>query len=107
VTVEFSSESPAGVLTIYAGGEQLLRRGFSYYERGWLFSRTPATGGFTEDLTVPPGAEALWVYVARPEGPARRLEVPGSFPKGSQRTLRVHLPAEGEATAEWVPPEGT
>jgi len=101
VRLEFTSDSPEGAITLYAEGQQLLRRGFSYYERSWWLGRTASTGGFEQDLTVPPGAEGLWVYVARANGPAQRLEIPGRFPRGSRTTLRIHLPAEGEATAAW------
>ena len=99
VTVEFSSEAPEGVLTIYGGGQQLLRRGFSYYEPGWLFGRKASSGGFEESLAVPADVDTLWVYVARPGAAARRLEVPGSYAPGNPRVLQVHLPTEGEATA--------
>lgn len=101
VAVEFWSEAPEGAVMIYGGDEQLLRRGFSYYERGWLFDRSPTTGGFHAELDLPPGVDVLWIYVARAEGPARRLEVDARLPPGARRVLRVHLPAEGEATAEW------
>jgi serine/threonine-protein kinase len=99
VTVQFSSDAPEGVLTIYGGGEQLLQRGFSYYEPGWLLGKKPSSGGFEEELEVPPNVSTLWVYVARPGTSARRLEVPGRYRPGDPRVLRVHLPAEGDATA--------
>lgn len=99
VRVEFSSEAPKGVLTIYGGGHQLLRRGFSYYEPVWLLGRRPTSGGFEEQLAVPADVDSLWVYVARPEAAAHRIEVPGEYEPGELRVLRVHLPAEGEATA--------
>ncbi|MFP3941515.1 MAG: serine/threonine-protein kinase [Thermoanaerobaculia bacterium] len=101
VTVEFWSEAPEGAVMIYGGGEQLLRRGFSYYEREWLLNRTPKSGGFHADLELPPGVDVLWIYVARAEGPARHLEIDARLPRGAHRVLRVHLPAEGQATAEW------
>jgi serine/threonine-protein kinase len=103
VRVEFTSEAPEGVLTIYAGGEELLRRGFSYYEPGGLLGRRPSSGGFQEEVTVPAGVDAFQVSVARPDVPARRLEVPGRVRPGDGRVLRIHLPTEGEATAAWEP----
>ncbi len=100
VVLEFWSETPEGVLMVYAGEEQLLRRGFSYYEAGGLFGRTPSSGGFEEELVVPAGAESLWVYVVRPGAQAQRLDVSGRLGEVGSGTLRVRLPAEGEATAE-------
>jgi hypothetical protein len=100
LTLDFWSEAPEGVLMVYADGEQLLRRGFSYYERGRLFGRSPSSGGFEEELTVPEGVRDLWVYVARPDSPAERLDVSGRLGRGQNGTLRVRLPAEGKATAE-------
>jgi len=102
VRLEFTSEAPEGVVSVYGGGEELLHRGFSYYEPGGLLGRKPTTGGFEEEVRVPAGLDALQVYVARPDAPARRLEVPGRLRPGQDRVLRVHLPAEGDATAAWV-----
>lgn len=99
ITVKFSSDAPEGVLTIYGGGEQLLQRGFSYSEPGWLFGRKPSSGGFDEDLVLPPGVIRLWVYVARPGDLVDRIEVPVSRRPGASRALRVHVPAEGDVTA--------
>jgi hypothetical protein len=101
VRLVLTSDSPEGVITLYADGRQLLRRGFSYYERSWWFARTPSTGGFEQEVVVPPEAESLWVYVALPDGPAQRLEVRGRVPENSRSVLRIHLPAVGEATATW------
>ena len=101
VRLEFTSEAPEGVVRVYGGGEELLHRGFSYYEPGGLLGRKPTTGGFEEEVRVPVGLDALQVYVARPDAPARRLEVPGLLRPGQDRVLRVHLPAEGEATVAW------
>lgn len=101
VRIEVSSEVPEGVLTVYGAGEELLHRGFSYYRPGLLFGRTPSSGGFEEAVAVPAGVEALQIYVARPEGSAQRLEVPVRPATGSGPVLRIHLPAEGDATAVW------
>ena len=101
VRVEFTSDSPEGAVTVYANGRQVFRRGFSYYDRTWWLGRSPSTGGFEQDFTVPTRADSLWIYVARAEGPAQRLEIPARRPQGAQPTLRIHLPAEGEATAAW------
>ncbi len=101
VRIELSSEVPEGVLTVYGAGEELLHRGFSYYRPGSLFGPTPSSGGFEVTIAVPAGVEALQIYVARLERPARRLEVPVRPETGSGPVLRIHLPAEGEATAVW------
>ncbi|HSL81639.1 MAG TPA: hypothetical protein VLF66_02620, partial [Thermoanaerobaculia bacterium] len=102
VRIAFTSEAPEGVVSVYGGGEALLHRGFSYYEPGGLLGRKPTTGGFEEEVRVPAGVDALQVYVARSDAPARRLEVPGRLRAGQDRVLRVHLPAEGDAVAEWL-----
>lgn len=101
VRIEFWSDAPEGALTVYGGGDELLHRGFSYYEWGWIFRRAPSTGGFEEEIAVPASLEALQVYVARSGSPAHSLEVPVNLEPGAHRVLRIHLPAAGEATAVW------
>ncbi len=100
VSVEFTSEAPEGVITIYAAGLQLLHRGFSYFERqAWPDARRPSGGGFEQEISVPSGTGSLWIYVARPGEPARRIEVPGPFAAGSRPVLEIHVAADGAAAA--------
>ncbi len=98
--VEFSSDAPEGVVTIYAGGLRLLHRGFSYYEAGrWPSAREPSRGGFAQEIAVPSGTSALWIYVARPGEPARRIQVAGRLDAGSRAVLEIHVAADGAAEA--------
>ncbi len=104
VAVELTSEASEGVVTIYADGLELLRRGFSYSRRGPRpYTREPSGGEFDEEIAVPAGTGSLWVYVARPREPARRLEVPGEFTAGTSQTLEIHVAADGEAAARLRP----
>ncbi len=105
VRVEFTSEAPEGVVTIYSAGLRVLHRGFSYYEPGPRpYSRKPGRGGFEQGIAVPDGSGSLWIYVARPGQSAQRLEVPGRFNTGSRAVLRIHVAADGQATADLSSP---
>jgi len=100
LTVELESQVPRGVLTLYAGERQIYREPFFFYDRKGWFRKVPRPGSLTESLDVSPGNLPIRVLVVREGEGAQNLELAATFPRGGERLLRIHLPAEGEARAE-------
>ena len=78
--LSLTSRVPAGVVTVYAGTEQIYRRSFAFNERkGGVLGRVglkKRVAGVLEDaMLVPADAPELRVYVAVAEQPARQFEL--------------------------------
>jgi serine/threonine-protein kinase len=94
--IDFQSEVPRGVLTVYLGSEQILRREFSFFERRNLFRRRAVEGGFEEDRRVAAGTLPLRVYLAVPGDTTLSRSIEGQLPGGGVRVLTVRVDAESK-----------
>jgi hypothetical protein len=99
VTIDFFSEVSEGVLTIYAGDRQIVRRPFSFVKSIGFLRKERISGGFQDNRKIPAGDTSFRVYVTLPGKPTRPLTLSGNFPGGSTRVLRVQLDARGDGTA--------
>jgi serine/threonine-protein kinase len=97
--IDFFTEQPEGVLTIYAGGKQILGEPFRFYKRTGLFRNQPEAGRIEAARQLPAGATTLRIYVAPPKKSpvVRTLEV--QLAGGSTRILRIRFDRAGQLTA--------
>jgi serine/threonine-protein kinase len=89
--IDFFTELPEGVLTIYAGSQKVLGERFAFYKRSGFFRNEPKAGRIEAGVHLPPGPTELRVYVALPREPpvVRRLEA--RLGGGSTQTLRIRF----------------
>ncbi len=88
--LDFYTELPEGVLTIYLDREQVVRENFRFYERKFL--RTVAKHGeIFNRYTVKPGEAKVRILVALPGRPAISRQVDANFPDGTRRRLSLRL----------------
>ena len=99
--IDFRSAVAAGVLTIYADQEQLLREAFSFHERKGLFRRRGTSGSLALATEIPPGTTSIRVFAAPKGSPAQHVSI--QPPPGAVRPLRlnVELDADGSIRASF------
>ena len=81
MTIDFYSQVPQGVLTVYSDGRQLLREPFRFTKKTGFLRSKKIPGGFVRTVTLPPGEMTLKIYVAldRTHNETLRTELlPGS-----------------------------
>jgi serine/threonine-protein kinase len=94
--IDFQSEVPRGVVTVYQGSEQILRREFSFFERRSLFRRKATAGGFEETRRIAAGDVSLRVYLSIPGNDTLSSSIEGPLPGGGVRILTIRVDAEGQ-----------
>ncbi len=99
LAIDFQSEAPEGVLTVFLDGSQILREPFRFVRRKGLFRSEAVAGGLQANRPLSPGDHSLRVYVALSGKPARLVDLQGNFPGGGQRTLRIQVTKAGEPSA--------
>jgi serine/threonine protein kinase len=99
--IDFRSERPRGVLTLYLNGEQILRRPFRFVEKQGLLRRKGVSGGFDERQQVEAGDFELKVYLTLPSRPAQSRSIRGGFAGGSLRTLQVRVDDSGQLLVDF------
>jgi tRNA A-37 threonylcarbamoyl transferase component Bud32 len=98
LVLEFYSELPKGVVTVYLNDQQLLRQSFKFVKRTNVFRSEGQPGSLSETRTVVAGDARLRVIVALDGKQTRVVQIAGNFPGGSTRTLAVRVDAEGNVT---------
>ena len=96
--MDFQSDSPQGVLTIYVGSQQVFRDSFKFVQRRGLRT-TAASGTMTARRPVPPGEARIRVYLALEGKPSRTQQLEASFAPDTASTLRIRVDRDGEFTA--------
>lgn len=94
--VDFYSERPRGVLTVYREDSQILRRPFRFAEKRGFMRTKGVSGGFDEQVKVDAGAGSFRVYLSLPgqETQVRRLS--GIVPAGTIRALKIRVDGDGK-----------
>jgi hypothetical protein len=95
--VDFQSDAPEGVLTVYVNNQQLLREPFRFVRRRGLRTEA-ASGTMTTRRGVPAGDARIRVYLALDGRPTRTQQVEGNFPASGARTLRIRVERDGQFT---------
>jgi serine/threonine protein kinase len=94
--IDFQSQVPRGVLTLYSGQEQILRRSFRFVEKRGFLRRRGVSGGFDSQVRLARGTHELRAYLSIPGRETQTKNLSGNLAGGSIRTLRVRVSAEGE-----------
>ena len=89
--IDFFTELPEGVLTIYAGQRQILGEPFRFYKRTGLFRNQPESGRIEASRQLQAGATTLRVYVALPKRPPVVTTVQAQLVGGTSRVLKLHF----------------
>lgn len=97
--IDFFSEISEGVLTIYAGQEQILKESFRFVEKVNVFKSRGTTGQITANRKLRAGVVGLKVYIYRKGAGTQFTELEGDFPGGTTRQLKIRLTADGKLTA--------
>ncbi len=96
--LDFYTESPEGVVTVYVGREQIIKETFSFWEKKGWFSKRPKPGRIQSPKTLPEGPVEIIVYVAIEGKPTRKISEEVTLAGGSTNALRVRVGAEGEVS---------
>ena len=91
VRVDFFTELPEGVLSIYAGPTQLVREQFSFYKRLSRFRSEPSAGRVQVTSRLPGGTHRLRVYVALPRQQPVVSTLDADLRGGTSPLLRIHI----------------
>jgi hypothetical protein len=97
-----SAVSP-GVLTLYAGDEQIYRERFRFVEKKKGFLRSLAAkagaGELASEFELDPGDLSLRIYVSFTNKPTQTFRLKGELPAGGDRTVVISIDEAGLAQA--------
>ena len=93
--VDFYSDLPRGVLTVYQGEAQVLRRPFRFVEKKGFMRSRGVSGGFDEQVRVAAGVADFRIYLALPNRETQVYRLSGALPPGAIRALQVRVDASG------------
>ena len=96
--VDFFTELPEGVLSVYAGPRRLVRESFSFYQRTGRFRSEPRAGRVQVTPQVDSGPTRLRVYVALPNQQPVVSTVDADLRGGSAPLLRIHFDRQKKLT---------
>jgi hypothetical protein len=94
--IDFFTELPEGVVTIYAGSKQILNEPYRFYKHTGLFRNEPKAGTIEASRQVPAGAVSLRIYVALPKRPPVVRTVEAQLTGGATRRLKIHFDRAGQ-----------
>lgn len=94
--LDFYTEAPEGVVTVYAGNNQLLKETWEFWEKKGFFSKRPKPGRIQSSTNLPKGPIELLVYVQVEGKPTRKSNHDVDLVGGSTNTLRIRVSASGE-----------
>jgi serine/threonine-protein kinase len=94
--IDFFTELPEGVLTIYADSKQILGEPFHFFKRTGLFRNQPEAGRIEAARKVPSGVTTLRVYVALPKRTPVVKTIEAHLAEGTTRMLKIHFDREGQ-----------
>ena len=94
--MKFSSARPRGILTVYAGGKQVLKRRYRFVEKKNFLIRKGVSGSFHEAVELPQGTSDLKFYVTQPKRPTQHRPVTVDIRPGETSTLHLRVQADGK-----------
>ncbi len=98
--IDLFSQMPRGVVTVYAGPEQVMNQRFRFGKRSGLLRRKTGAGRLEAKRRLPAGDTELRVYVTLPNRAAVRRTLDVSLPAGASRVLRILIDGEGEPSVQ-------
>ena len=96
--VDFYSERPRGVVTVYREESQVIRRPFRFSEKKGFMRTKGVSGGFDEQVKIDGGAGDFRVYLSLPGKKTQVQRLSGIIPAGTIRALQIRVDADGEMT---------
>lgn len=100
LAIDFYTEVPEGVLTVYADDRQIVREQFRFSKRTGFLRSEKQPGTLHFDKQLPSGRLVLRIYVAVPGQPTRAVSVAGEIAGGGRQALRIRVSPDGATTAE-------
>jgi serine/threonine protein kinase len=100
IRIDFLSQLPKGVLTVYAGEEQLLLRRFRFFERRGFLLRKGVGGGFETMRELSAGSVELRVYLALPGRETQARTLNAILLGGGRHILEIRVAEDGALDAE-------
>ena len=97
--IDFFTELPEGVLTIYAGPTQILGEPFKFYKHTGLFRNEPKAGRIDAARQVPAGNETLRIYVALPKRAPVVKTLDVQLAAGSTHVLKIYFDKSAQIAA--------
>jgi hypothetical protein len=97
--IDFFTELPEGVVTVYAGQRRLLNEPFSFYKRSGLFRREPKAGRIEASRQLDTGPIQLRVQVTTPRESPVIVTSDVSLQAGRTPLLKIHFDRERKLTA--------
>jgi TolB-like protein/predicted Ser/Thr protein kinase len=112
LAIHFQSDISAGILTIYADENQILRRSFDFGERKGLLRRvfrSGSSGSGRIDATreVPRSVSALRVYVVPDGEKALVAQVEAKWTEQRSGTLDIKVSRKGDLDVHFLPNDGS
>ncbi len=98
--VDLFSHLARGVLTLYAGSEQVLMQPFRFGKRSGLLRRQSGAGRLEARRRLPAGATEIRVYVAFPGRPTASQSIDLPLAGGSTTVLRVLVDSAGQLAVQ-------
>ena len=98
--VDLFSQVPRGVVTVYAGGEQVMNQQFRFGKRSGLLRKKTGGGRLEAKRRLDAGDTELRVYVTLPGRAAARRTLDVELPAGASRVLRILIGKDGEPSVQ-------
>ena len=99
LVVDFYSDAPEGIVTIYAGERQVLRESFHFFKKTGMFKSEPMSGTITARRHLSAGSTSLRVYLTLGDRPAQVTNLDGNFLSGRERVLKIRVTKDGQVQA--------
>ncbi|MEO8504441.1 MAG: serine/threonine-protein kinase [Acidobacteriota bacterium] len=99
LVIDFYSDAPEGIVTIYAGERQVLRQSFHFFKKTGMFKSEAMSGTIAARRHLPAGSTSLRVYLALGDRPAQVTNLDGNFLSGRERVLKIRVSKDGQVQA--------
>ncbi len=96
--IDFYSELPRGVVTVYRGESQVLRRPFRFVQKRGFMRTKGVSGGFDAQVRVKAGPSDFRIYLSLPGQETQVERLSGILPPGAIRALQVRVDGAGKLT---------
>ena len=98
--IQFSSNRPRGVLTVFANGSQVLNRRYRFMEKKNFIVRKGIGGSFQETIELPEGRHTLKLYLTQPKLATQHRPLTVRIPAGETATLVLRVRDDGKLIVE-------
>jgi len=107
LVIHFESDISAGILTIYADQNQILRRSFDFGTRSGFFHSKPGSGSIDATREVPQTVSAIRVYVVPNGEKALVAQVDAKWSNEHSGTVKIDVSRRGNLDVQFLPGDGS